>query len=54
MTDIQVLIVEDEGIGRWIFSTGISMGYPSPLIAFSGEEAMDKAERYAPMWYLWT
>ncbi|MGI6702811.1 MAG: ATP-binding protein [Clostridia bacterium] len=49
MTDIQVLIVEDEGIEALdIQHRLISMGYPSPLIAFSGEEAMDKAGEICP------
>ena len=49
MADIRILIVEDEGIEALdIQHRLISMGYPAPVIAFSGEEAIEKAGEVCP------
>jgi PAS domain S-box-containing protein len=47
--DVKILIVEDEGIEALdIQHRLISLGYPTPDIAFSGEEAVQKAGEISP------
>lgn len=49
MHDVKILIVEDEGIEALdIQHRLISLGYPTPDIAFSGEEAVQKAGEISP------
>ena len=49
MTNAKILVVEDEGVvARDIQSTLTSLGYDVPAIAFSGEEAVRKAEEIQP------
>ncbi|MEW6379284.1 MAG: ATP-binding protein [bacterium] len=49
MSEAKILIVEDEGIEALdIQHRLISLGYPAPEIAFSGEEAVQKAEKIHP------
>lgn len=49
MAGIKILIVEDEGIQALdIQHSLVSMGYPEPVIAFSGQEAVEKAGELRP------
>lgn len=49
MADAKILIVEDEGIEALdIQQRLISLGYPSPDIVFSGEDAVTRAEATSP------
>ncbi|HHW91862.1 MAG TPA: response regulator, partial [Firmicutes bacterium] len=49
MHDVKILIVEDEGVEALdIQHRLISLGYPTPDIAFSGEEAVQKAGEISP------
>ncbi|MFZ5643192.1 MAG: PAS domain S-box protein [Bacillota bacterium] len=49
MSNAKILIVEDEGIAALdLQQTLISMGYPSPDIVASGEEAIEKAGETCP------
>jgi PAS domain S-box-containing protein len=49
MAGIKILIVEDEGIEALdIQHSLVSMGYPEPVIALSGQEAVKKAGEFRP------
>ncbi|MBM3703119.1 MAG: PAS domain S-box protein [Actinobacteria bacterium] len=49
MPDAKILIVEDEGITAMELETKLEIwGYPSPVIALSGEEAIEKALKTRP------
>ena len=49
MHEVKILIVEDEGIEALdIQHRLVSLGYPTPAIAFSGEEAVQKAGEISP------
>lgn len=49
MRDARILIVEDEGIEALALQqTLISLGYPTPEIVFSGEEAVQAVEEIVP------
>ena len=49
MSEIKILIVEDEAIEALDLQQRLtSLGYPAPEIAFSGEEAVQKAEEIRP------
>ena len=49
MAKAKILVVEDEGIVAQDIQTSLnSLGYDVPAIAFSGEEAIEKAEQTHP------
>jgi len=49
LPDAKILIVEDEGITAMELETKLEIwGYPSPVIALSGEEAIEKALKTKP------
>ena len=49
MHDVKILIVEDEGVEALdIQHRLVSLGYPTPDIAFTGEEAVQKAGEISP------
>ncbi|MFB5650571.1 response regulator [Leptospira wolffii] len=49
MSSAKILIVEDEGlVAQDIRHRLEQMGYPSPVIASTGEDAVDKASRLSP------